>query len=191
MAITSNDILQNVLISIDRALQNPELSDDSRGALIEQYERTSDLIVKGYENISVGLDDLPTTIRNETIELVNSVTQTFETASQSSLDEFNDALALLKSHNVTISESNSILDTVVSKSNEINSDLSAFDMYLIQLEQDKQVIQTFKNQIDSYVVPTNVTYSETELDDDFANIGNNILKIQQDFLGLKINIKVV
>ncbi len=48
-----------------------------------------------------------------------------------------------------------------------------------------------RNAIQDYVIPSNVTYSKEELDESFANIGNNILLIQQDQLGLKLNIKVV
>jgi hypothetical protein len=82
MPVTSNEILQSIQTSINTRLQDPNLSEDNRGALIEQYDRTAQMIRDGYENIDVGVDSLSDIIRTETIQLVNDVIATFENTSQ-------------------------------------------------------------------------------------------------------------
>ena len=195
MAITSNDILQNILLSINTALQDTSLSEDNRGALIDQYERTSIMIRDGYQFSDVDLLDLPTTIRNETIILLNEVIATFENTSQTLQDNFQIELTKLTNYNVTTEDANSILTTVTNKSQEIDSSLNTFNTYLSLLAQIKDEIQANRddavsssNLIQSYSIPTEATYNFIAIDDSLANIVNNILKIKEDVLKIKIGV---
>ncbi len=161
MIVTSNQLLQNILESINTALLDPNLHNDVRTSLIDQYERTITLIRDGYQFSEIDLLDLPTKINNETIALLSEHTSAFENL----VTTFNAELLILSNHNLTIEDSNTVLATVVNKSSQIQNDLSTFQIYLNTLAQIKEEIQLFQNQINSYVIPTNVTYSPTTIDD--------------------------
>jgi len=196
MAVTSNELLQNILISINTALQNIDLTEDNRGALIDQYERTLIMIRDGYQYSEVDLLDLPTTIRTETINLVNEVIATFENTSQTLLDNFQTELIKLTNYNVTTQDANNILTTVTNKSTDIQYSLNTFNTYLLTLSQIQDEIQanrddavSAKNQIQSYSIPTEATYNYTAIDESLANMANNILWNKEQILKIKIGVQ--
>ena len=88
-----------------------------------------------------------------------------------------------------------VMNTEIQKVNEntlqvsLNTQLTTEAKQSAQNARDEAVLA--KDEIKGYVVPTEATYSPTRLDENFANIGNNILRIQQDLTGLQLNIKVV
>lgn len=196
MAVTSNELLQNILISINTALQNIDLTEDNRGALIDQYERTLIMIRDGYQYSEVDLLDLPTTIRTETINLVNEVIATFENTSQTLQDNFQTELIKLTNYNITTQDANNILTTVTNKLTDIQNSLNTFNTYLLTLSQIQDEIQanrddavSAKNQIQSYSIPTEATYNYTAIDESLANMANNILWNKEQILKIKIGVQ--
>jgi len=122
MAVTSNDILQNILLSINTALQDISLTEDNRGALIEQYERTSVLIASGYKYVDIAIDDLPSTLRDESLLLVNDVIDTFNSTFQTLIN------SQTASHNTLLQSTSS---SVSSKIAELQSWKDAFEQNLV------------------------------------------------------------
>lgn len=122
MPITSSDILQALLDSINTALLRVDLSEDSRGALIDQYERTANMIRDNLGYVDIALEDLPTIIRTETTTLVNEVIATFTDISEQLTTDFttasNNALSTLDT------DSQALITNLTIASNTLNATLT-------------------------------------------------------------------
>lgn len=138
MAVTSNDILQNILLSINTALQDTSLTEDNRGALIEQYERTSVLIASGYKYVDIAIDDLPSRLRDESLVLINDILGTFNSTFQTLIN------SQTASHNTLLQSTSS---SVSSKIAELESWQNANDVEKIH-----------KFQIDLSILDANTMY---------------------------------
>lgn len=57
------------------------------------------------------------------------------------------------------------------------------------LQQGTDEARLLRNEIHGYVIPDGAAVSADEIDEGFAMLGNQILKLQQDQVGLKLNIK--
>ena len=181
MSVTSNEILQNIQVSINTALQRTDLTEDQRGALIEQYDRTVEMIKKGYENIDVSLDNLSDTIRNEAIALVNAVTDTFNNISSELLTTLEDnANTLNTTLNDNVSTALSTLDT---DSQQLIADLTNASNALNQSLSDD--VASFKNTIVS-----RVGYGNNDMSRISLPIAFSLVNSTHQFLHLKTNIPV-
>lgn len=94
--VTSSELLQNILVSINTALQEPGIHNDIRSSLIDQYEKIVSFIREGYQYSDEDLEDLPTTIRAEVHAQLNEEISTFQTVSQGLTQSFNEELIQLQ-----------------------------------------------------------------------------------------------
>lgn len=79
---TNIDITENILNSINTALQKTDLTEDQRGLLINQFEQITDMVRDGYQFSDTDLLSLPDAIRSETSTILNSEIATFTASVQ-------------------------------------------------------------------------------------------------------------
>lgn len=149
--VTSSELLQNILVSINTALQEPEIHNDIRSSLIDQYEKIVSFIREGYQYSNADLQDLPATIRAEVQVQLNEEKIALDISTQTLIETVNDELTQLQA----------LPETIRSETNtKLSDELSILTSEIAQQQ-----------------------------DENIAYMGNNILQMKQDLLGLKLNIQ--
>ena len=167
--VTSNELLQNILVSINTALQEPDIHNDIRSSLIDQYEKIVSFIREGYQYSEEDLKDLPTTIRVEVQAQLNEEKVALDTSTQILITTVNDELTQLQS----------LPETIRTETNtKLNDEITTFQTEFQTLTQSiNDEFITLQNEI------------AQQQDENISYMGNNILLMKQDLLGLKLNIQ--